>query len=384
MSSILTISKKKLLHIGIHNSANKNAGDTLLFCVVRHVFDKVLGPFDWELWQVWNELTVKQIQRFNEEYDGIVVGGGGLLLSDQDGCDTSNSGWQWNISVEAVKAISIPLVIFGIGYNRFRGQVEFAPIFKTHIQEVIADASFFGLRNSGSIKAVTTYLTGNLQVKLSRQFCPTTLLWQLYPQYRAMAEQHDAKKYRILAFNAAFDRTQYRFGNNINETLTKIAQAIKLAQNRGWSIVVVAHKAMDREIELYLDSENVSYKAVDLTNASPDEVMSFYAQIDIACGMRGHAQMIPFGLRRPIMSIISHDKVRYFLEDIDRLEWGIEVNSPMFAEFLITFLEKIERKRERIHNDIAKTQSILWEETLRNFEYIGREILNKEPCILSK
>ena len=67
----------KILHIGVHNSANLNAGDTLLFPIVRKLFDSLLGPFDWELKQAWEELTLSEVERVNAKFDGIVLGGGG-------------------------------------------------------------------------------------------------------------------------------------------------------------------------------------------------------------------------------------------------------------------------------------------------------------------
>ncbi|UCD67353.1 MAG: hypothetical protein JSW48_10920, partial [Betaproteobacteria bacterium] len=141
------LNSKKLLHIGVHNSANRNAGDTLLFPVVRRALDAVLGPFDWELRQAWDEFLPADARHINHHFDAIVLGGGGLLLRDQSGSDVSNSGWQWNSSVEGVRALDIPLLVFAIGYNRFRGQADFDSVFREHLSAVAAKAGFFGLRN---------------------------------------------------------------------------------------------------------------------------------------------------------------------------------------------------------------------------------------------
>lgn len=363
-------SARRLLHIGVHNSANRNAGDTLLFPVVRKVFDSALGPCNWELRQAWESFSVDDAMQINDQYDGIVIGGGGLLLLDQAGSDTSKSGWQWNSTVSAIQAIAVPLVVFAIGYNRFRGQSEFSPIFTEHIRSLVNKASFFGLRNTGSIRALSSYLLPDQCKLLARQYCPTTILWQLFPQYQKIAISHDVKRERIFVFNAAFDRSEHRFGLNIDKVLDGVAKAVRNAQNRGWKIIVVAHKSIDRQIEPYLDERNVSYCSVDLTEASPDEVMTFYAQVDFVFGMRGHAQMIPFGLRRPIMSIISHDKMRFFLEDIKRCEWGVEIDSSDMEEQLNTALERIEDDRESVHSDIAEAQYRVWLETEQNFSLI--------------
>lgn len=357
---------KRLLHIGVHNSANRNAGDTLLFPVVRCAFDTLIGPFDWELRQAWEEFTVDDAERINREFDGIVIGGGGLLLRDQAGSDVSNSGWQWNSTVEAVQALKVPVMVFAIGYNRFRGQADFDPIFTPHLRALAQRARFFGPRNSGSIRALRGYLPGESAMALRRQFCPTTTLWQLYPEYRELAQQHDARRSRILAFNMAFDRADHRFGDNAEILLTRIARALKGAQARGWTIVVAAHKTLDRNIEPYLDAVGVDYDTEDLTDAGPQAIMAFYAQVDFAFGMRGHAQMIPFGLRRPIFSIISHDKMRFLLEDIQRLSWGVEVEAADLPERLMNALQRLEEERSAVHAEVAASQGQVWEETCRN------------------
>jgi polysaccharide pyruvyl transferase WcaK-like protein len=364
------VNAKRLLHIGVHNSANRNAGDTLLFPVVRKAFDTMLGSCDWELRQAWEPFTQEDALRINSEFDGIVIGGGGLLLRDQAGSDVSNSGWQWNSAVPAVQAITVPVIVFAIGYNRFRGQEDFAPVFTDHMRILSEKTVFFGLRNTGSINALKDYLLPEQKSKLSRQFCPTTLLWQLYPECRALAQSHDKKLSRILAFNAAFDRAHLRFGDKADEILMNVAHALLVAQERGWSIIMTAHKTMDRQFEVYLDRVGVNYKTADLTDAAPDEIMTFYAQIDFAIGMRGHAQMIPFGLRRPIMSIISHDKMRFLLEDIDRTKWGVEVDSPDFVERVELALILIENDRKAVHSDLAIAQQKVWVETNSNFQFI--------------
>lgn len=367
---------KRLLHIGVHNSANRNAGDTLLFPVVRHAFDSLIGPFDWELRQAWQAFDLEDAQRANRDFDGVVIGGGGLLLRDQAGSDVSRSGWQWNSSVEAVQALRVPLIVFAIGYNRFRGQPDFDPVFTDHLRAVAERAPFFGLRNSGSIQALQRYLPDAQAARLRRQFCPTNVLWQLYPEHRRAAQQHDAGQNQVLAFNAAFDRAGHRFGDAQQSLLARVAHAVRSAQDRGWRIVNVAHKSADREIEPYLDAAEVDYDTEDLTDADPDAVMAFYARVDLAFGMRGHAQMIPFGLRRPILSLISHDKMRFLLDDIQRPAWGVEVDNEALPQTLARVLHRLETERAAVHAEIAVSQQAVWEETRGNLDWIDRTLLH--------
>lgn len=361
----------RLLHVGVHNSANRNAGDTLLFPVVRRLFDAAFGTCDWTLRQAWSPFLAGDAADANQGFDGLVIGGGGLLLRDQAGSDVGNSGWQWNSSVEAVQALRLPLAVFAIGYNRFRGQDDFDPVFTDHIRALADATGFFGLRNHGSIRALTQYLRPEQVGQLTHQYCPTTVIWQLYAAHRDAALVHDTRGQRVLAFNAAFDRAHLRFGERAEDVLGRVAQAVRRAQQRGWRIVVAAHKTMDREIEPHLDAAGVDYDTVDLTDAGPDAVMAFYAQVDLAMGMRGHAQMIPFGLRRAIISLISHDKMRYFLDDLGHPEWGFEVADA-------DLVDRIDAQLARLESDAAAQRSLLdaaqarvWRATCANMARIG-------------
>jgi len=361
----------RLLHIGVHNSANRNAGDTLLFPVVRRLFDLAFGECDWTLRQAWAPFLAADADATNRHHDGLVIGGGGLLLRDQAGSDVANSGWQWNSSIEAVNALKLPVVVFAIGYNRFRGQDDFDPVFTDHIRALADRSGFFGLRNHGSIRALRHYLRPDQADRLAHQYCPTTVIWQLYEAQRSAALEHDRKGARVLAFNAAFDRAHLRFGEKADGVLGQVARAVRRAEDRGWRITVAAHKTMDREIEPHLDAAGVSYDTVDLTDASPVEVMDFYARVDLAMGMRGHAQMIPFGLRRPVLSLISHDKMRYFLDDIGHSEWGMEVSSPGLVAEVDRFLDRLEGDPAGHREQLDRAQEAVWQATRANVARIG-------------
>lgn len=357
----------RLLHIGVHNSANQNAGDTLLFPTVRKLFDHFLGNCHWELRQAWDFFSPDDAIRVNNNFDGVVIGGGGLLLRDQAGSDIRHSGWQWNSTVEAVRAIKVPLLVFAIGYNRFRYQPDFDNCFAQHINQVVEKSAFVGLRNTGSINALKGYLSPHLRRNVRRQHCPTTLLWQLYPGQHKLWENHDASNGRTLAFNAAFDRPTLRFGHNSNGILNCLAQSMRIAQERGWKVTVCAHKSVDLHIQPHLDAAGVSYEISDLTNATAEEIVSFYAKVDLAVGMRGHAQMIPFGLRRPIMSLISHDKMRFFLDDIGRPELGVEVDSEYLTADVQRVLSVVENRRQDLRAELQSAQQKIWNETEENF-----------------
>jgi polysaccharide pyruvyl transferase WcaK-like protein len=366
----------RLLHIGIHNSKNKNAGDTVLFPVVRKLFEQQLKDCVWEYRQLWDNFDVEDAIAANQKFDAIIIGGGGLLLRDQAGSDTGNSGWQWNSEIAAIEALNIPLLIFAIGYNRFRNQEDFNQIFSNHITATLRSSVFFSLRNNGSIAAMRNYLPIDLVEKMCVQQCPTTLLWQLYPHERTKAEAqsatlHTGARKPILTINAAFDRENLRFGNKKSSFLEILAISIKRAQEKGWQIHLVAHKEKDLEVGPYLTAADVSFVTFNLTNSPHMEVIDYYTQPDLVIGMRGHAQMIPFGLRKPIFSIVSHDKLKFFLDDLGHPEWGCDINNTNFSDVIDAFIDRIADEPNNLNDLVSKAQTLCWERTLQNIETIS-------------
>ncbi len=359
-------------HVALHNSPNQNAGDTILPWAIRGAFDAVAGDFGWEFHHLWDRFSGRVVRGMNERLDGVVIGGGGFIIKDQWGSDIRRSGWSWNIGIEELRALEVPYCLFAVGYNRFRNSEEFDPHFTDHIRLTVEKAAFVGLRNSGSIRRVAAYLQDPEQIaKLTLQYCPTLSSRQLWPEFAEAADRFEAdfatRDRPVLAFNFAGDRLEYRFPTGVESQMRACAEVARAAAADGWEVVLTAHKTIDRQLEPYLDAAGVEYVTHDLTGADTSEILAFYAGVDLAVGMRGHGQMIPLGLGRPILSIISHDKMGYLLEDIGHPEWGAEVDEEGWADALV---EKIRRfgidDRTTTLAHAAAAQAACWENTQTN------------------
>lgn len=373
----------RLAHVGIHESRNRNAGDTLLFEEVRRLVEWRVGAVDWIPVQLWDPFDVPAARQISSMVDGMIIGGGGLLLRDQAGSDTSASGWQWNASEEAIDAVSVPIVVFGIGYNRFRGQPDFDEPFRDNITTLVCSAAFFGLRNSGSIRAVGNYLPEDVAQRLTLQPCPTVFLWQLHPDLRDVVGAHDRGMQRVMRLNLAFDRADHRFGGEQGQVLDRVAEGIAVLDRSGWEVRVTCHKEQDHEIIEHLRQAQCEYAVDDLTNATTREILSSYAQCDIVVGARGHAQMIPFGLHRPIVSLISHDKMAWFLEDLGHPEWGVEIADADVGQQIVERVEAIDVARVDRQEQIVSAQERLWSSTVENLDLIA-EVLGRSAGMLDQ
>ncbi|NPA68472.1 MAG: polysaccharide pyruvyl transferase family protein, partial [Chlorobi bacterium] len=136
----------------------------------------------------------------------------------------------------------------------------------------------------------------------------------------------------------------------------------------------ICHLNSDARFELCLDGNNVKYKTVLLNYKTPSEVYKFYNNMELVMGMRGHAQMIPFGLNCHIISLGTHDKMRWFLEDIDATEWYINLlENP--EELDKTILEKFEKEYENnkinARKKLIEKQDYLFKVTENNMKKIN-------------
>lgn len=340
-----------------------NAGDTVLSECVRRTFAQGFGvPIDWRLESPYQPVDARLIRRINA-MRMLIIGGGGLFLPDTN--ENSISGWQWACSKEALREIKIPIVLYSIGYNYFRGQQPNA-LFIDNLNAFVEKSVFVGLRNHGSIEAVRTLLRESLREKVVYQPCTTTLIRRIIPE---LPEKKESGK---IAFNFAFDRADMRYGRNQEEILLEVVRAMYQLRDKGYDIYLIAHCMNDLSILLKIRDRRRIH-AVNATAWDLGRLTRFYNGMDVVLGMRGHAQMIPFGVNCQIISLGSHEKMRWFLEDIGAEDWYVELTSdiPTLSERIVDKFEEIhERKGSESTRRIIQAQDKLMEITKENMRMI--------------
>lgn len=347
-----------ITHFGVHAPAN--AGDRVLFEAVRAAITPTREA-PWALRDVRAPVTPRVVDAVNRSR-GMVIGGGGLFLFDIT--SGSPSGWQWPCPTELLRRIDVPISVFAVGYNRFRGQGEFSQAFVESLHALVERASFIGIRNHGSINALSSYLPEDLAAKLSYQPCPTTVM-----SYLAMAGAEyvpPARPRPRLVINTAFDRFALRMAGRERETLGSLARLAKRAADEGWEVTLVGHLFDDEAIVPFLKKEGVSFSVLHLTGVPTAEILRFYRSVDLVIGMRGHAQMVPFGLGTPILSLIAHDKMGWFLDDIGHPDWGVDFRDPDFGERLHSAFDLLADDLQGARSQVAAARSRLWDITRTN------------------
>ncbi|MGV8095155.1 MAG: polysaccharide pyruvyl transferase family protein [Mangrovibacterium sp.] len=337
-----------------------NAGDTILPVVLRDLFNQTIGVKKWKGIHVHKTVNDHVVSKINRT-DAMIIGGGGLFLKDTN--PNNLSGWQWSCSIEHLRKIKVPIVMFAVGYNRFRGQDDFAPVFKQHLNEFVHQASFIGIRNTGSISRLKEYLdTERLKNKLVFQPCMTTLMSKIYDNYLNYKLKDD-----FIAVNCAFDRENLRL--NGNDVLHQISRVVKELSKKT-KIRYYSHVESDNKILSLFEQYGIKYELV--TFSTPSQMLKEYARPRLVIGMRGHAQMIPFGCLTPVLSIITHDKMQWFLNDISNPGWGVDVTDPGFEGKLLEKSLQFYDDYKTCMAEISCQQEKLWQITKSNVIRIDR------------
>jgi lipopolysaccharide biosynthesis glycosyltransferase len=354
---------RRLAHAAFYMDPQGNAGDKVLPESVRLCFRPDASSASWHPIHVHQLFDTDRLAEVNSR-QGLVIGGGGLFIPDT--APNGNSCWQWNVTDRALRGITVPIAVFGVGYNAFEGQSYADVRFRESLTLLVERSAFVGLRNQGSIDRVRRSLPPGLHDRVTYQPCPTTVTRRLVAGWRDPAEREDT-----VLVNAAYDRFERRFGRDYGSFLARMATAIGAMRERA-DVRYAAHAVTDERFVHDLRREHgIALPVVPLYEYTNAEIWQAYARTRLVVGMRGHAGMIPFGVGTPILSLISHPKLGYFLRDLDRAEWGISVHDPHLAHVLPRRVGEILDDHDAVVADVRELQDRLWSVTCRNLAALG-------------
>ncbi|MFE7407450.1 polysaccharide pyruvyl transferase family protein [Isoptericola sp. NPDC057559] len=358
----------RLFHFDIKTYGNY--GDTLLFEAVRETFEGFAGGACFEVAgsrSLRDPVGPKLVDHINEHFDAVVVGGGGLFLRDTNA--NARSGWQWNISLEQLRRLEVPIVVFAVGNNRFIDQEDFAEPFREHLNLTLDKSVFFGLRNHGSVRTIREYVDHDPE-RVEYQPCPTTISSFLFPDlYR---EHLDAGDGKVLAVESIIGKRQIAAGFDRDRIYADQADVLARLKGEGWRLVSVPHARADMLFHDVLterglvDSERVLWGSRDVLFQGVEE----FAGLPVILGTRGHAQMVPLGMGTIPLSLYVHHKTRYFATDIGHAEWALDPRAGTFTDDLYRTVHDVTERQGELRDELAVTRRGLYDTTLANLATI--------------
>jgi hypothetical protein len=362
---------RQLFHFDLKPKGNY--GDAILFELVRQVFNGYSGR---EKFLVTGSTNLRQpvgprkLACVNDDFDAALLGGGGLMLRSTNA--NSNAGWQWNMPMSALEALEVPLLVFAIGYNRFEGEAEFDPIFTEHINATIEKSAFFGLRNQGSIRQLQRYLRPDLTDRVSYQPCPTTVASHLVPDLYVP----DLEPEKRVGLQVTFEPRNELAGYRQEQVYSQLLIVAKELRRQGYELDVISHGMADDSYHGFLAENGVAARLVSLdgVNRGVYDGLAYYGRLPLTIGMRGHAQMIPFGMGNGIISVAARDKLRYFTDDIGHPELSIDPRDGDWSTQVLDLVDAWFGDFSASRAELASVREGLWNTTMRNLTSISRTL----------
>ncbi|MGE3342167.1 MAG: polysaccharide pyruvyl transferase family protein [Vicinamibacterales bacterium] len=276
------------------------------------------------------------VDQMNEEADLVLIGGGGLIFLRPE--DQSVSGWSFNIQPGDLARIKPPIVVHGIGYNRFAHDPQpFPSQTGPHLRQLQSQAALFSVRNHGTHgKLVNLFGLDPLHLDV----VPDAGIALADRPIRIPARRPGAP---IVAINWAGDRPGQRFAPPAEENARRFWETMKEALRR----VVEVHDAqvmflphlMNIDTDAYADfaasfpAGSVFSTHLELPYLYPPPGESIYAHIpfftnlfrqaSVVLGMRLHTCILAFGAGTPFIPLGSHPKVHYFADDVGATKYRI-------------------------------------------------------------
>lgn len=354
-----------LFHISFPSVSN--AGDTALSTAVRDLYNKTFEKVSWKLFKASRKVSEAVIREINKT-DAVIIGGHGMFLPDTNANSISN--WVFACSEKQYDEIKVPIIVFAVGYNFFPGQRR-SKLFESNVRKLVERSAFFGLRNGGSIREIQSFLDDDLKERVIYQPCPTMVARYLYP------DLHPKSNSNKVAFNVALDRANMRMGDRVNTILDQIARAMCNIAQKGYEVHFITHLCAEISFLKCMDKYSFRYQFHDASTWDIGRLMRFYNNMDVVIGMRGHGIWIPFGVNCQIISLGNQNKTRWFLEDINALDWYIDIidEPETLSERIVQkFTEIHEVHGEETNRRLHEAQDKLWEISCRNMNIISKII----------
>jgi len=304
-------------------TGRRNSGDFFLGPSTKWRFESLIQEkVEWTNFNVRKVITEKDISFLNS-FDYIVLGGGGLFLPDTNPNDVSC--WQWAIPESLMRKLDKQIYVMSVGLNWFFEQDIRMPsrssskksearkdIFKKNIETLIDKSIHFSMRHKGDIKELNQFVELRNAKKIKFEFCP--VIGYVEKNYKAEFKSGD-----YICFEIKDDRPNRRYlGTSKEKFYSELLTFIKHLKSKGEKIAVMSHDG-SRSFASYLQKKGFkSFLYLDNTVSNQEKIINNYRKVKKLYCTAGHSQMTAHALGLDFYSLISHNKLKYFMEDTGR------------------------------------------------------------------
>jgi|GEM_PF-636492 len=311
---------------------------------------------------VFNEYYIDVI---NRNYDLLVIGGGGII----HGAHWPN-GWFWLIDKENIKKIKIPFIVYGVGYNYFRGEQGIPPHGIEHLKETLSHAAYFSIRNDGSYERLKE------QTGIDVPEIPDP---GFFVHLNTDYERAEKEPYVILQL--ANDKPEYRFGKEEERTrfIDNMRAVVEDIAGR-YKVVLAPHVLHDVSLSKQVADGIANVEVWDFGKFAfdhSDKAVAYYQYAEYVLAMRGHGQIVPICFNVPVISLENHPKHRGLMEQLGLGEYNVNVNDDEFVRKVLKLVRKIEQENGNLRAQYKNINVKLRSDTDKAFrDIISRITVN--------
>ncbi|GAM08928.1 polysaccharide pyruvyl transferase [Geobacter sp. OR-1] len=327
-----------------------NFGDYALGVGVRNLFLKyynseILFKLKDVHSLVFDENTVDQL---NSSADMLLVGGGGLIHG------FAGDKWMLKIPDRLIPKIRVPLIIYGVGYNQFRGEGDIHPRIVENIRRLQEHCLSFSVRNDGSREELL-----KLGVDLPEVPDPGFFVDGDYARPPIEGD--------FVIIQLANDMKHAR-GFDDESLLSHLSDICRYLLGKGYKIVLCPHVRTDDILgrQLIANMGNpeglTSWEWFDIIR---DECtlkgLSYYKHAKMVIGMRGHAQICPAGMLTPVITLGNHRKHLDLIKKQNLPDHYVEVGDPQLSDKVIMMFNDILANYQSIKDSYGNSLAHLLE-----------------------
>lgn len=318
--------------------AKTNSGDFMIGVAYKKYFKEEVLKTNEEI--IFKDLDCRNTMLFNinnvnklNDFDYIVVGGGGLILPDSG--PNMTSCWQWIISKECIEKINKPIYVLSIGYNLFFNQTmdmpsrensntkDRIPIFKDNITTLINKAKVFTLRHNDDVEKVLSIVGEEYREKVGYEKCAT--VWYVNKYWKPLMNNVKEED-KFIAIEIKDDRQwrrYYKIGKG--KYYAELKKVVEYLIKNNKKILYLSHDG-SRDFFNYLKNQGVNIPYLANNCANETKIRDNYEKIHTIMCSAGHSQMIGNGCGVKIISLITHPKIRNYCDDIGNEDF-VDVNN---------------------------------------------------------
>ena len=343
------IHQNNKINIAHAYAKNYNFGDNALAYGVKNIF---LNYYDKEIHFEnidvhTTNFDVDTINKLNETYDMLLVGGGGLIQADE------GKYILFNMKQKEAGMVKIPMLFYGLGYNDGAG-MRLHPDIVSNLKFLQAKAKGFTLRNDGSKERLEDF---NL-------YMPEVPDPGFFVDGNHPRPDIDGKYVMVqLANNDKLNRQKD------TKFIKQITGACKYVIDKGYTVILAPHCIADKQvcdkILRQIKSEKLLcwdwYKIMRNDNVS--EGLGYYKHAEFVIAMRGQAQICPVGMNVPVISVISHPKHIGLLKKLGLEKYSVEIDDKNLESKIEKLIDNVEKNKKSIKQNLSKIMINLTKET---------------------